>query len=79
MAPAHELWGAPMKDARLFTTARSLALRYGKTERTVRRWIANGTIPSVRIGGSRLIPEEGLDALQRETFVGVEPQLNEDE
>ncbi len=31
------------------------------TERTVRRWIADGTLPSVKVGGARLIARTTLE------------------
>jgi excisionase family DNA binding protein len=31
------------------------------TERTVRRWIADGTLPSVKLGGARLIARATLE------------------
>jgi excisionase family DNA binding protein len=33
------------------------------SERTVRRWVADGTLSSVKLGGTRLIPEADLDRL----------------
>ncbi|MHA7775405.1 helix-turn-helix domain-containing protein [Roseibium sp. M-1] len=36
-------------------SACEIAAALGKTERTVRRWIAEGSLPSVKIGGSRLV------------------------
>ncbi|GAB2206642.1 hypothetical protein ROS1_34590 [Roseibium sp. ROS1] len=36
-------------------SASEIADALGKTERTVRRWIAEGSLPSVKIGGSRLV------------------------
>ena len=33
------------------------------TERTVRRWIANGTLPSRRLGGARLVAIADLELL----------------
>ena len=33
------------------------------SERTVRRWIADGTLQSVKVGGTRLISEAELDRL----------------
>ena len=31
--------------------------------RTVRRWIASGILPSIKLGGARLVPDDGLDGL----------------
>ncbi|UFI03819.1 helix-turn-helix domain-containing protein [Roseibium aggregatum] len=41
--------------ARTHYSAGEIADALGKTERTVRRWIADGSLPSVKIGGSRLV------------------------
>jgi len=38
-----------------------VADRLGLSVRTVRRWIADGTLPSTKIGGTRLIAEEDLE------------------
>lgn len=40
--------------------ARKIAERVDVNIRTVRRWIANGTLPSVKVGGSRLVAEADL-------------------
>jgi excisionase family DNA binding protein len=37
--------------------------RLSCSERTVRRWIADGTLPSTKIKGLRLVPEAALDRL----------------
>ncbi len=37
-----------------------IAEQRGVHVRTVRRWIANGTLPSVKIGGVRLVAEDDL-------------------
>ena len=39
---------------------RAIAEQFGVHVRTVRRWIANGTLPSVKIGGVRLVAEDDL-------------------
>jgi excisionase family DNA binding protein len=68
-----------MTERPAFTTARALGRRYGKSERTIRRWIASGALPSVKIGGSRLIPEDQLDALMTEAVAGDKPKPDEEE
>jgi excisionase family DNA binding protein len=52
-----------VKGSPAYLRARALASRLGISERTIRRWIADGTIPSVKIGGARLVPEAGLARL----------------
>ena len=40
--------------------ARGIAEQLGVDVRTVRRWIADRTLPSVKIGGVRLVAEDDL-------------------
>jgi excisionase family DNA binding protein len=68
-----------MTEQPAFTTARALARRYGKSERTIRRWIASGALPSIKIGGSRLIPEDQLDARGTEASVRENTQSDEED
>lgn len=49
-------------DAR-YMRSRDIARDLGITERTVRRWIACGELPSVRIGGARLVAKADLERL----------------
>lgn len=44
-----------------YLRAGEIATMLGTTERTIRRWIADGTLPSVKIGGARLVPRSELD------------------
>ena len=46
-----------------YMRAGKIARLLGMTERTVRRWIASGELPSVKIGGARLVSREDLEAL----------------
>lgn len=48
-------------NAQMFLSAREIAQRLGCSVRTVRRWIAEGTLPSVRIGGLRRVSVADLD------------------
>ena len=60
-----------------FLRPRLVAELLGVTERSVRRWIADETLPSIKIGGARLIARTTLE--QR---LGVSldlPQETEDE
>ena len=45
-----------------WATVQEVADSFNVTERTVRRWIAAGDLPSVKIGGSRRIPLVTLEA-----------------
>jgi excisionase family DNA binding protein len=47
------------KQAR-YRRARQIAAVTGVDLRTVRRWIANGTLPSIKLGGARLVSEDDL-------------------
>ena len=42
-------------------TQDEIAQEVGCTERTVRRWIADGTLPSVKLGGARLVARATLE------------------
>ena len=47
-------------SAAAFLRPRQIAEMLGVTERTVRRWIAEGTLPSVKLGGARLVARATL-------------------
>ncbi len=47
--------------AAAFLRPRQIAEMLGVTERTVRRWIADGTLPSVKLGGARLVARVTLE------------------
>jgi excisionase family DNA binding protein len=51
-----------LEPRRPFFTPRSLAAYLSVSERTVRAWIADGTIDSYLIGGSRRIDPVDVDA-----------------
>lgn len=53
----------PNASARQFATVSELAAATGKTPATIRAWIANGSLPSVRLGRSILVPNAVLQAL----------------
>jgi excisionase family DNA binding protein len=46
-----------------FLRAAGVATLLDVSERTVRRWIADGRLPSVKIGGTRFIAITALDVL----------------
>jgi len=48
---------------REYRRARDIAEELGVSVRTVRRWIASGTLPSIKLGGARLVPDYGLDGV----------------
>ncbi len=43
-----------------YLRAGAIADLTGQSVRTVRRWIADGTLPSIKIGGARLVAERDL-------------------
>lgn len=43
-----------------YLRARAVAELLNVTVRTVRRWIADGTLPSVKFGGARLVAKADL-------------------
>jgi len=46
-----------------YLRARQIAEITGLTLRTIRRWIADGTLPSQKVGGARLVPKTALERL----------------
>ncbi len=50
-------------DAPDFLRAGEIARMLGLSERTIRRWIADGILPSRRLGGARLVARDELDRL----------------
>ena len=44
-----------MTDGPPYRRARKVAELLDLSERTIRRWIADGTLPSVKMGGARLV------------------------
>ena len=52
-----------MTDGREHLRARDIARLMGVSTRTVRRWIANEIIPSIKVGGVRVVPKAELTRL----------------
>jgi excisionase family DNA binding protein len=50
-----------MMDAPEYLRAGAIARLSGASVRTVRRWIANETLPSVKVGGLRLVPRTAVE------------------
>ena len=48
-------------SAAAFLRPRQIAELLGVTERSVRRWIADGALPSVKLGGARLVARATLE------------------
>jgi excisionase family DNA binding protein len=51
-----------MTDGKEYLRAGDIARLTGTTVRTVRRWIADKTIPSRRLGGARFVATADLEA-----------------
>ena len=52
-----------MTNAQKYLRARDIAQLTGISLRTARRWIANKTLASGKIGGARLVPKGELERL----------------
>ena len=52
-----------MTDRSAYLRAGEIARLMGISERTVRRLIASDELPSVKLGGARLVPVEALEKL----------------
>ena len=52
-----------MTDGTAYLRAADIALLTGMHIRTVRRWIADGTLPSSKLGGARLVAMADLEAV----------------
>ena len=52
-----------MTNAQEYLRARDIAQLTGISLRTARRWIANKTLASGKIGGARLVPKGELERL----------------
>ena len=52
-----------MTDAPEYLRARDIARLFGVSLRTVRRWIAEEMLPSVKLGGTRLVPRKAVERL----------------
>jgi excisionase family DNA binding protein len=52
-----------MTDARDYLRAGDIARLSGASVRTVRRWIADEILPSVKVRGMRLVPSKAVERL----------------
>ena len=63
-----------------YLRARDITELTGVSIRTVRRWIADGTLPSTRLGGARLVPKTALERLlSPASDVAYEAEKEDDE
>jgi excisionase family DNA binding protein len=63
-----------MSSGPQYLRAGAIARLLGVSERTVRRWITDKTLPSSRLGGARLVSRAAL-----ERFLGGPPEPGPDE
>ncbi len=63
--------------ARTFLRPRQISEMLGVTERTIRRWIADGTLPSVKLGGARLVARVTLEQRLGASLVLLEESNDE--
>ena len=54
-----------MSSGKQYLRAADIAELTGASVRTVRRWIADELLPSVKVGGARLVAAADLDRLLR--------------
>jgi excisionase family DNA binding protein len=53
----------PNLESKVYLSAAELALLCGVTERTTKRWIAEGVMPTALIGGVRRVRRSDVEAL----------------
>ena len=61
-----------MTPAPEYLLAGDIARLTGRSVRTVRRWIAKGILPSVKVGGARLISKKIADQVLNPTPLASE-------
>ncbi len=49
------------EQAQTYLRADEISQLLGLSTRTIRRWIADGTLPSVKLGGARLVARATLE------------------
>lgn len=66
-----------MTDARQYLRAADIARLTGMSIRTVRRWIADETIPSTKLGGARLVQKAEFERLLAPLSTTAEEDTND--
>jgi excisionase family DNA binding protein len=61
-----------MNDGPEYLRAADIARLTGTSLRTVRRWIADGSLPSTKVGGARLVAKADLDRVLFPSDEGTE-------
>jgi excisionase family DNA binding protein len=67
-----------MKDGTEYLRARGITELTGVSLRTVRRWIADEIIPSVKLGGARLVAKGELERLLSPLSAAIEEDTASD-
>ena len=67
-----------MSGSREYLHVGEIAHLLGISERTVRRWIADGDLPSAKIGGSRLVAKADLERLLTPAPLDLEEPVDDD-
>ncbi len=63
-----------------YLRARDITEITGVSLRTVRRWIADGTLPSKKVGGARLVSKTALERLlSSASEIDDDPEKNGDD
>ena len=68
-----------MSGGTRYSRAGAIARNLNVSERTVRRLIASGELPSVKIGGTRLVANEDLMSILAPNNPAIEETVDEDE
>ena len=68
-----------MTDAAQYLRAVEIARLLGISERTVRRWIASGELPSTKLGGARLVARADLERALLPASQGLQEPEDKDE
>jgi excisionase family DNA binding protein len=67
-----------MTGGTAYLRADEIARLTGLSLRTVRRWIANETIPSTKVGGARLVQRAEMDRLLSPLSITAEEDTDDD-
>jgi len=68
-----------MTGEREFFRAAEIAALTGMSRRTIRRWIEDEVLPSVKVGGARLVAKPDLEAVLSATCDALQETSDEQE
>lgn len=66
-----------MKDGIKYLRARGIAELTGVSIRTVRRWIADEIISSIKVGGTKLVPKAELQRVLSPPSAAIDQAIEE--